>query len=130
MATPLGILPHRAFKGIVAASDFNQYRRDPRSRVASQAAFNRMQTHVVNLYAGVEAVHSFEDAAGNPVDCIPIEQQPSLKGHSGPLPDPPDLTQVIAGDEPRSVRLPRATAPPTAERTRDRHGNVMVAPPG
>lgn len=130
MATPLGILPHRAFKEIVSASDFDLYRRDPRSRVATKSAFNRMQAHVVKLYAGVEAVHTFEDPAGNPVDCIPIEQQPSLKGHSGPLPDPPDLTQVIAGEEPQRVKLAPPTTPPTAERSRDRHGNVMAAPPG
>jgi hypothetical protein len=130
MATPLGILPHRAYKELVGASDFDLYRRDPRIRVATKTAFNRMQAHVVSLYEGVEAVHSFEDAAGHPVDCIPLEQQPSLRGQTGPLSDPPDLDQVIAGEKPQTVPLSQATSPPAAEPSRDRHGNVRQAPPG
>jgi hypothetical protein len=125
---PLGILPHRAFTETVRAADFERYRIDPRTRVANVQAFREMQNHVQQLYEGVEVMDSFEDAGGHVFDCIPIEQQPSLRGHVGPIPQPPDLTQVLQGGAP----VPRA---PVVDRNReeppyDRHGNQMQAPPG
>lgn len=128
MSSPLGILPHRAFVDSVEASDFDQYQRDPRTRVRNSAAFARMQEHIVSLNSGVDAVHSFEDSAGHPFDCIPVAQQPSLKGGSGRLPNPPDLTPVLRGGDPVAVSNP--WQPPIGRPTLDRHGNARQAPPG
>lgn len=125
---PLGILAHDAFREMVRAASFDRYQIDPRTRVAGEATFREMVAHLDRLYHGVEVQHSFEDAAGQVFDCIPIAQQPSLRGHSGELPQPPDLRPVLQGraPEPRSAELE-----PIAENTRrDRHGNRMQAPPG
>src|SRR3954453_14141304 len=42
--------------------------------------FDSMKAHVLKLYEGVKAVHSFEDDNGSIYDCIPIHHQPSLRG--------------------------------------------------
>jgi hypothetical protein len=128
MAEPRGILPHAAWKEMVRAAGVSQYRRDPRARVADPDCFKEMKAHVLDLYKDIEAVHSFEDPAGTVFDCIWIEQQPALSGHTGPVPQPPDLRPVLDG-EPPAPGLPRV-ADAAAPTTRDRHGNLRQAPPG
>src|SRR6516225_10104042 len=97
---PLGILPYHSFKDIFAATNLDHYRIDPRTRVANDAAFREMKDHLTQLYQGVQAETSFEDSAGHVFDCIPIEQQPSLRGHKGPLPTPADLRPLLEGRPP------------------------------
>ena len=124
---PLGILPNKAFVEIARSASLERYRLDPRTRVRSEDAFRQFKEHIADVYADVEVVHSFEDAFGQVFDCIPIEQQPSLRGAKD-VARPPDLRPVLEGKpaEPRaSVRQPLQGEPP-----RDRHGNVMQAPPG
>jgi hypothetical protein len=124
----LGILPHYAFKEMVRTASFDRYRIDPRTRVANEGTFREMQAHLDWLYEGVEAETSFEDAAGHVFDCIPIAQQPSLRGASGELPRAPDLGPVLQG-RPPAVGVP-ALEPARDDPRRDRHGNRMQAPPG
>ena len=47
--------------------------------VRDEAAFEEMRRHLLKLYEGVQVSHSFFEA-GHYVDCVPISQQPSLKG--------------------------------------------------
>src|SRR2546421_2722122 len=103
-------------------------RLDPRARVKHKGAFDAMKTHIASLYEGVEPLHSFEDAGGTVFDCIPVEQQPSLRGQSAAVADPPDLTPVLRGGEARMRPLVQEEAPENARR--DRHGNAAWAPPG
>jgi hypothetical protein len=46
-------------------------------RVAAE--FARMKAHVLSHYVGVQPNHSFVNAAGQTVDCIPFEQQPAVR---------------------------------------------------
>ena len=39
-----------------------------------------MKGHILELYEKVEAPHSFQDETGAIFDCIPVEQQPALRG--------------------------------------------------
>jgi hypothetical protein len=125
---PLGILPHSAFKEAVGAATLERYRLDPRTRVSGEAAFREMKDYLVKHYQGVEAESSFEDSAGSVFDCIPIAQQPSLRGHRGELPQPADLTPLLQGRRPEP-RMP-AVGPQEVNVPRDRHGNPRQAPPG
>src|SRR4051812_10191045 len=51
-------------------------------RVKDDASFQEMRNHILSLYEGVTVKHSFlED--GRHVDCVPFEQQPSLRGGKG-----------------------------------------------
>lgn len=43
------------------------------------AEFSRMKEHILHYYEGVTAVHSFLDGAGRPVDCVPFDQQPTVR---------------------------------------------------
>jgi Neprosin len=123
---PPGILPTASHLELVAATSFDYHRLDPRSRVRNEAAFETMKSHIVDFYADVPVLHSFEDSAGAVFDCIPIEQQPSLRDHEGPVSSPPDLTPVLRGGDPEEQPV---EAQPATEQ-RDRHGNLMQAPPG
>jgi hypothetical protein len=46
---------------------------------AAPAEFERMKAHILHFYQGVRPVHSYLDAAGHPVDCVPFDQQPSAR---------------------------------------------------
>jgi hypothetical protein len=123
-----GILPLAAHLNIVAATGIDLVRLDPRARVRDDEQLSAMKAHIADLYAGVEAVHSFEDIGGTVFDCIPVEQQPALRGHVGPIPQPPDLTQVLYGGAPQARPAAPVAEPETVPR--DRHGNKMLAPEG
>jgi hypothetical protein len=123
-----GIVPLAAHLDLVADTSLAHVRLDPRTRVKHKSEFDAMKNHVASLYDGVEAVHSFEDIGGTVFDCIPVEQQPSLRGQSRPVADPPDLTAVLNGGEPQVRPLVQEAAPGNVRR--DRHGNRAWAPPG
>jgi len=95
---------------------------------ADEPAFSEMRQHILSLYEGVEVTHSFVDDNGQIFDCIPVEQQPSLKGAStGPAvapdaPTPDDAGPVTSGELPVPPQL-------RPDRT-DKFGNSMWCPPG
>jgi Neprosin len=82
--------------------------------VRDEAAFEEMKRHLLSLYEGVHVAHSFFEA-GHYVDCVPIDQQPSLRGR-----DPQDTK-----GPPRAIvptRPPKAQAgdrPPGKTQTLD-----------
>jgi hypothetical protein len=123
-----GILPLDAHLDLVARTGFDLVRSDPRARVRDEAEFHAMKSHIADLYSGLEPVHSFEDIGGTVFDCIPVEQQPSLREHTGPMPEPPDLTAVLHGGEPQRRPARPQAIPETVEH--DRHGNAAWAPTG
>jgi hypothetical protein len=125
---PQGILPFRAFRNMHRAVSMESLRLDPRVKVEEDETFSSMQDYIDELYEGVDAVYSFEDAAGRVFDCVPIAQQPSLRGETAEIPAPPDLRPVLRGEAPTVGALP--PEPPAVSQRRDRHGNRMQAPPG
>jgi hypothetical protein len=72
------------------------YLKHPSAKVDDETAFREMQAHIIKLYEGVEVKHSFADANGQVFDCIPIEQQPSLRGSAKKVSTPPELPPVEA----------------------------------
>jgi Neprosin len=124
----VGILPLDAHLATTAATQFDLVRLDPSATVRDTSEFEAIKAHIADMYAGVEAVHSFEGPGGTVFDCIPVEQQPALREQSGPIPNPPDLTGVLRGGEPepRPVRV----QPQPHNVRHDRHGNAAWAPPG
>ncbi|HEX6095571.1 MAG TPA: neprosin family prolyl endopeptidase [Thermoanaerobaculia bacterium] len=75
--------------------------------VANAAELGRMQTHLATLYEGVTSSRTVRDAAGTTFDCIPIEQQPGLRGGEPLLtPRTPALTFNDAGETgPRGAKV-------------------------
>ena len=73
------------------------------STLAAQE-FERMKGFLVQLYEGTSCDHSFLDAAGNAIDCLPFDQQPTVKA-----------ARERQGIEPKRVnshRLPETRATP------------------
>jgi hypothetical protein len=46
--------------------------------VRDEAAFEQMRQHLATLYDGVHVAHTF-DLDGDTVDCVPVEEQPSVR---------------------------------------------------
>ena len=124
-----GILPFRQFVESPAAERSAHRLNVPDSRIADEQSFNEIHSYLTDYYAGVQSVHSFVDANGSIFDCIPVEQQFSLRGKTETLPKPPDM--------PRDSR--RAPTEPAMQASRivqlhrdltDPFGNQMLAPEG
>ena len=61
---------------------------------ANAQAITDMRAHILKHYEGVNAQHSFIDANGSVFDCVPVEQQPGLRGKNAAVPKAPDLPQA------------------------------------
>ncbi len=64
---------------------FEDFPRQPNVRVRDEAAFEEMKGHLLSLYDGVRVKQSFFET-GHYVDCVPVAQQPSLKGEADAKP--------------------------------------------
>lgn len=104
--------------------------------VKNHAAFGEMKNHVISFYEGIQVRESFLDG-DHAVDCIPIDQQPSLKapgmeGHALQI-HPPILPSRFrdVGDH---LRFEEKNDDPEQlariEGPRDSLGNVMKCPVG
>ncbi len=130
MATPVpaGIQPFDQFLDTLNTAKPTLGTEAP-GRAANPGAFGEMQTYLKRHYEGMGAHHSFVDENGSIFDCIPIGQQPSLRGHQGTLPTAPDLPSASASRPATDERRAQAVTSLGPTRT-DRHGNVMDAPEG
>jgi hypothetical protein len=101
------------------------------AKVADATAFAAMKTHILTLYSGVTEVHSFEDDNGSVFDCIPVAQQPALKGAAPARPPAlPAMAAPHAGGTPTGDRHPIEIAQAFAATRKDKHGNQMSCPAG
>jgi Neprosin len=100
------------------------YAAKPSTKVASDAAFAEIKRHLIKRYEDVTVTHSFADENGQIFDCIPVRQQPSLKGTDTTVAEAPDLpTPQTHGDA-------SPVQPPLRSDRTDMHGNAMCCPPG
>jgi hypothetical protein len=101
-------------------------------KVADEAAFTAMKAHIAGLYRGVNEVHSFEDENGSVFDCIPVSQQPALKGATPAQPPSLPAMENVTGaaGEPVGDRRPIEIAAAFRTDRKDRHGNQMSCPAG
>lgn len=125
---PKGILPQRAMRAALADARLSSFRRDPRTKVRDEAAFEAMKAHLETMYADVDVAASFTDAAGQIFDCVPVDAQPSVRASGQPVASPPSLAAEIGGEDRTDART--AAAAEESEPERDRHGNPMRCPPG
>ena len=93
--------------------------------------FDEMREFLLHRYDGVEVQHSFLEHGGEIVDCVPVEQQLSLRaGSEVPVPpsDPPAPPDTGEADSPpgSTTRVPPQLHPDYL----DPLGNQMWCPPG
>jgi Neprosin activation peptide len=86
-----------------------------------------MKKHLTKLYQGVQVSHSFMDENGSVFDCVPIEQQPGLKGSLFKAPDLPG-TEGEGGSNENSI--PSQVESQLSPKRKDRFGNAMSCSTG
>lgn len=69
----------------------------------ARAEFERMKAHVLSFYEGVRPVNSYVNASGQTIDCVPFEQQPSVRaaraaGHQITRPVSPPAPSPLEGE--------------------------------
>lgn len=135
MSDPKGFPSLRAFVDSVQSTNYAALSASAESKVAHEDALGEMKAHILKLYDKTEAPHSFMDESGAIYDCIPVEQQPALKGSHKSVPKAPDAppqahdTSYAAGG-PQDERKDLLISSPLGPDHKDRHGNAMHCPPG
>jgi len=135
MPDPKGFASLKAFLDSVQSTNYAALSARAGSKVAHPDAFGEMKAYILKLYDKTEAPHSFMDESGAIYDCIPIEQQPALRGSRESVPKAPDAPSSVPdaphatgrSDEKRNDHL---IASPLGPDHKDRHGNVMHCPSG
>ncbi|HEX4750138.1 MAG TPA: neprosin family prolyl endopeptidase [Bryobacteraceae bacterium] len=126
---PVGIAQLSELANTLQSANLQQFLGKPGVRVVNETAFNDMKAHLTQLYTGVQPQHSFVDSNGSVFDCIPIEQQPALRGATPAAPvDMPMPERTIR--LPLDVKRPTDILPPLRAGEKDQYGNEMVCPEG
>jgi hypothetical protein len=114
----------------VAGTSLSDRATDFKSRVTYSAdnygAFEEMRKHILRLSNGVEVQHSFIDSHGQIIDCVPVEQQISVRGTGARIATPPDL-EMRFSDPPAGVTL---VQPQLIAGGVDKFGNTFGCPLG
>jgi hypothetical protein len=107
------------------------------ARDTFEAEFARMKKFLLDRYAGVRCEHTFIDSSGNHVDCIPFEQQQTLRtarkaGHQPPAkaPDPSPLQEPPLAASMNHPPIPTPFVPPLRRGLTDPYGNRVGCPEG
>jgi hypothetical protein len=103
------------------------------ARVANDSAFGEMKAHIRGLYDGIEVDHSFVGLDGQLVDCVPIDQQPSLR--FGPaagfaVASPPVITPLPAPSVAETSGPANGLQPHLIAGQHDAFGNEQCCPAG
>ena len=106
---PFKFVPFKAFLQRVKDARASDFSSPPSSKVENAASFEEMRRYVLSLYGGIHVSHSYV-IGSQIVDCVPIDQQPSLRGQGKQkiAPQPPDYGSVPA---PLPQQAPNATDP-------------------
>lgn len=135
MSDPKGFPSLKAFLDSVNSAKYAEISARAESKVTHEDALGEMQAHILRLYDKTEALHSFTDEGGGVFDCIPIEQQPGLRGQPGlsalgTIPKAPDLPPIEAAGGAQDERKPSLIVSPLGPERKDSHGNARHCPPG
>jgi len=107
-------------------ASFADFASRPGSQIKSPDEFERMKSHVLDLYQTVDVKSSFMLDSGQHIDCIPRDHQPALRGR--PPATPPSVLPRPAGSS-----LPHGCQyVPTqfGHGKKDTAGNVQNCPKG
>jgi hypothetical protein len=126
----LKILNVGEFTKTLSTATHGQFAGKPGVNVASEQAFNEMKAHALKLYQGVEARNSFVDENGSIFDCIPVGQQPALRGSTQGVAKAPDMPPSATKAGPVDDRRPVQIVSSLGAGKKDVHGNEMSCPEG
>ncbi len=87
----------------LSAANANDYVGHPDVAVKSAAAFEEMRKYLIDYYKNMTVKHSFDDQ-GMVFDCVPVKQQPGLKGAAlTDMPPPPPDGEMSDTPDPGSA---------------------------
>jgi hypothetical protein len=105
----------------------------------STEEFERMKAFVLSYYEGITPVCSFLNSAGQPVDCVPFDQQPAARaartaGYKTDVspPTPAAISGISHPDDPATLSTPASgvsLAPGAAQSTSSPRPSEGSAPP-
>src|SRR4051812_37487478 len=72
-------LKFAAYHTHVKAATFDNYKNTKGFRAASKPAFEEMRAYLLARFKNHPVKYTFLSKDGHPIDCVPIEQQPSLR---------------------------------------------------
>jgi hypothetical protein len=78
-AAPTKFVPFSEFVTSLKYAEAPDYLARPEVKISDAASFSEMRQHLIGLYSGVDVKHSYVLDAQT-FDCVPIEQQPGLRG--------------------------------------------------
>jgi hypothetical protein len=121
---PKGLPSHRQFVNSVSDAELSDFTARLSFSANDPAAFEEMREHILGQSEGVEVQHSFVDDHGQIFDCIPIEQQFSLKGTGIKVAKPIDLEVPASGSLSKTTLIQS----PLGVGRSDKFGNDMRSP--
>lgn len=130
MREPKGFSSLKKFLESIQSAKPKAYLARPGAKVANEDAFADMQKHILSLYEKTEALHSFRDESGAIYDCIPVEQQPSLRRAPSRIHAPPEFPELEPVKGRKSRRQATFIGSPLEPDKKDCFGNVMRCPQG
>jgi Neprosin/Neprosin activation peptide len=127
MQTPK-IVPFKEFIRDLQTVHHEYFVKVSQTKNKSVTRFEEMREHLLNYYNHLDVKHSFTDPDGQVWDCIPIDQQPSLKKSGKPIAQPVSipgpkknklendqpqsfLTKGLIDDEGNAVNCPKGYVP-------------------
>jgi hypothetical protein len=120
-SAPTTFVPFNDFVQNVKDADTNSFLARPVAKVNDSAAFEEMRQHILSLYADVDVKHSYV-LDSQTFDCIPVEQQPSLRAlglTKAATPPPaaatPNSPQGPGGTSTKSTRISQIPAGATTD---------------
>lgn len=112
------LVPFAEFRASLEKAELSAFAQRPGVRVRERDSFEGMRRHLLDLYAGMTVVHSFE-LEGGAYDCVPIEEQPAVrKMHIRQIAKAPPALPATRGepDKDAIARAARAGGHKQAER--------------
>jgi hypothetical protein len=76
--SPARLIPLSEYQAHLSTAKHMDYVGKPQVRVSQAADFEEMRQHLIRIYGGLKVAHSFVLEADT-YDCIPINQQPSVR---------------------------------------------------
>ena len=122
---PVTFVPFDQFIQEVAGADASELIARPSAKVTTTAAVEEMRQHILSLYQGVQVAHSYV-LDSQTFDCVPIQQQPSVRilGLSKIAAAPPTSPLAgVAGEGDQSI--PHKLSQLPVGKTEDDFGNSL-----
>lgn len=122
---PVTFVPFDQFIQGVASADASELIARPSAKVTTTASVEEMRQHILSLYQGVQVAHSYV-LDSQTFDCVPIQQQPSVRilGLSKIAAAPPTSAPAgVAGEGDHSIPAKLSQLP--VAKTEDDFGNSL-----